>query len=221
MSDRMTAEIAIGGTLRAELVDPLIAAIKAEGVNLWDDSGFDATTAEELVEAAKEEDGRPGTLRLVEYEAIGGQLHELERFLVQNGLAFDRFSDSKYEFDCERTQFRPGMAEPYTRPALKNQEPVVTLDSLEAVKEALECGQPQLGLRLLRETMGPEIPSLEPLQVARTAVKEEERHTANVMGAENDALRDAVDRRTVPQHVVCPNANGGDAHGDVHGDHGQ
>lgn len=169
MSERMPAEIQIGGAVPASVVPALIEHISAENPFVsWEEVLFEATTGEELLALAKC-DGRPGTLRLIDYEAVGGQFDDLEGFLVGDGIAFDRHCAAKYEYDAQLVQFRPGMDGPYVWLANQNGQPHVALTDLVAVREALKTGKTEGALRALQEALGPEIPPLEPLQIVGQA----------------------------------------------------
>jgi hypothetical protein len=165
MADRMTIEIDIGGPVPRTLVAELVALIGDEGLCLdYDGCPFEAATEEELLALCRRND-RQGTLHLVEHEVAWGHLERLEAFLIKHGIAFDRWTDHKYEYDAELVQFRRGMKEPICRSSLQNKEPVVSVRDLDPVRQALIERQPERARRLLEDVLGPVIPALEPLSI--------------------------------------------------------
>jgi hypothetical protein len=181
----------------------LIAAINAEGLCLdWDESLFDAATANHLLALAKDGE-QPGILKLVGHEVAGGTLDILEAFLVERGIAFDRWTEGKYEYEPHAVYFRPGMKEPVLCLTTHGQEPVVSISALKPVQAALEQSLPQRALELLREALGPDIPPLEPLEIVAG-------------GGDGAWPRPDVELRTSQGHQGCEPDRG-----EVHHDHGQ
>lgn len=169
MSERMPAEIQIGGAVPASVVPALIEHISAENAFVsWEEVLFEATTGEELLALALCE-GQTSTLRLVDHEAAWGEFSDLEEFLVKHQIAFDRQCGAKYEYDAQLVQFRPGMEGPYVWLANQNGQPHVALTDLVAVREALKSGRAEEALQALQEALGPEIPPLEPLRIVGQA----------------------------------------------------
>ena len=111
MSDRFSADITIGGAVPRSLVAALCEAISDSGAGLDWEGGCDPGCAEDLLHLAEAEGAR-GTIRLHDCQASYGEFPELEAFLIANGIAFDRASEAKYEYDGEVLKFRPGH-EPY------------------------------------------------------------------------------------------------------------
>jgi len=109
MSDRMAAEIWIGGKIPMSLVPALCAAISDEGVSLeWGDAPFRPSTADDFRQALREDDQAARLLWLCDEEAGGGVFEELEAFLREHEIAYTRQSTGHYEFDPEMVHFRPG-----------------------------------------------------------------------------------------------------------------
>jgi hypothetical protein len=48
-----------------------------------------------------------GIFSLSDPDARSGEFEELEEYLVQNNIPFDRFSDSYAEYEAEKKQYRP------------------------------------------------------------------------------------------------------------------
>lgn len=137
MSDRMAAQIWIGGKVPMSLVPALCAAIDAQGVSLeWGDTQFRPSTAEDLDQALREDDHGVRLLWLCDDQAGGGVFEELEAFLREHEIAYTRQSMGHYEFDPETVDFRPGhtLASQATNGA---GEPVVLAAELAPVAELL------------------------------------------------------------------------------------
>jgi len=102
MADRVSASIAIGGTLPATLLPAFLAVVADEGLSTeWDGEPF---AADQLPENAP--------LMLMAHEVAWGRFERLEAFCVANGLPFARWSGAYVgEWGAERTVFT-GSGEP-------------------------------------------------------------------------------------------------------------
>ena len=164
MSDRMAAEIEMGGPVRRRHVPGLIKAINAEGVFVgWEEALFDAANAQDLLDIAG--GFEKGTLILADPEARYGYFDDLEAFLVKHSIGFNRHSEAKYEHEGEYVQFRPGMKKPLVQFATQAQTPVVPAHLLNPVRQALATGHVKKALRALNKATGPIIPPLAPLRI--------------------------------------------------------
>jgi hypothetical protein len=154
MSDRMSAEIWIGGKLRRELVPGLCEAICEEGrLSLdWGDTCFAPHAAEELIAGCQDRDG-VRMLHLCDDEASDGQFDVLESYLVQAGICFRRHSAAKYEFDSRVVDFRPGFGR-VDYSSNNSGECLVPLEKLTriatAIDQAAATAEGQTALELLR-----------------------------------------------------------------------
>jgi hypothetical protein len=109
MSDRMVAEIWIGGRIAKRLVPQLCDAISSQGVSLdWDEGQFAPGGAAEIVEACQDEGG-VRLLHLCNVEACWGEFGELEDFLIRRKISFRRRTEAKYEHDAAVIEFRPAI----------------------------------------------------------------------------------------------------------------
>ncbi len=105
MSDRFATQISIGGKIPRKVAEELCGVISSEGLSLgWDGEPFEPKKPEDLVEADKDTG-----LTLYDVERAWGSFDDLEEFLVEHGIAFDRSHEPKYEYDGELVMFRPGM----------------------------------------------------------------------------------------------------------------
>jgi hypothetical protein len=181
MSDRMAAEIWIGGKVPMSLVPALCAAISDEGVSLeWGDAPFRPSTADDFRQALKENDHAVRLLWLCDDQAGGGVFEELEAFLREHELAYTRQSTGHYEFDPETVHFRPGhpLASHATNAA---GQPVVLASELTPVADllgaALDPSKSDSAVdswslvttarRLLQEQLPPALPPLEAFEIER------------------------------------------------------
>ena len=164
MSDRMVAEIEVGGPVPRGLAPELIEQIRASGAFVtWEEVRFGATTAEELVALAKRT-SEHGTLLLADFEASGGRFEALEEFLVKHGIAFDRRSEARAEYDAELYQFRPDLEKPRLWLADQIGRPAILVSNLDGVRTALERAHCEEARQLLDVLLGPVIPPLTPLR---------------------------------------------------------
>ena len=176
MADRMAAEIRIGGKVPRSLVDALCAAIRSENAALeWGGGHFAPADAQELMQAR---DGEHLCLR--DDQAAWGELDELEEFLREHHIAFDRRSEGKYEYDPERVTYRPDRGVEVCL-TTESGNPIVEVASLQPVLQALDalCERLRQGkmtrgsvlrrmerLReLFRSTLPSEPPPLEPFTI--------------------------------------------------------
>lgn len=172
MSDRMAAEIFIGGTIPSQLVAPLCRAITADGVSLdWGDAVFQPATARELLTHRRDHHG-VRVLALCDDQARSGCFETLEQFLITEDIAFDRYHEAKYEFDAEWVCYRPGR-KPLVLVTDADRRPIVRADvvakaqrRVAAVLAALEKSNHAQALvvaRRLRRILIEALPTVEPL----------------------------------------------------------
>jgi hypothetical protein len=125
-----------------------------------------ATTAEELLAELKRHNTE--TLDVGDDEARYGEFDELEPFLIRHGIAFDRRTDAKYEYDGVLVQFRPGMEEPHVGTATQDGEPVVPKTDLEPIRDHLRAGRWREAKAQFDELLT-DIPPLAPLRIVDDA----------------------------------------------------
>jgi hypothetical protein len=102
MADRVSASIAIGGTLPRDLLPALAELIAHEGLSTeWGGEPFDLAQLPD-----------DGPLALMAHEVAWGRFEELEAFCVEIGLPFARWSGAyPCQWGAERTVFT-GTGEP-------------------------------------------------------------------------------------------------------------
>lgn len=137
MSDRIPAEVWIGGKIAASLVPGLCAAITDEGVSLeWGGPRVDPTGPDDLIAAIKENDRGVHVLWFCDDQAICGEFDVLESFLQAHNIPFTRQTDGRYEYDPVKVEFRPGTAQ-VDLATDRSGETVITASPLIAVEAIL------------------------------------------------------------------------------------
>ena len=177
MGERYPAEITIGGTLSAKLLDRFLGKLNSAGARVggFDGDPFDAKDVDELRKSLDED----GHLVLADAEASYGQFEELEAFCVKHKIAFDRHSDAHYEFDAQNVYFRPSMKAPKSvpsnnagddlfssaavRPVVKELTRVVTAG---LTREKLKATAVKI-IRHLNSLLPPEVEPLPPLEIVK------------------------------------------------------
>jgi hypothetical protein len=174
MSDRMCAEIWLGGKC------PRSALEKAPFGGLvldWDNSPFDDTSGETILADRDEE----GHLHFADVEAAYGEFPELESWAKEHGICFERRSEAKYEYDAQRTWFRPDLPEAQQEGwTYTTQEgtPLVPLESIAKTvaemrrldEDAQQTAVQRLAawrqlLRELTSALPPDLPPLPPFEI--------------------------------------------------------
>jgi hypothetical protein len=86
--------------------------------------------------------------------------------LEENGVAYDRQADARYEYDGEAFSFRPGLGT-VTHFATQTGAPTIPRALLEPIRPQFrEADVPEkvrAALQALEEAMGPDVPPLLPL----------------------------------------------------------
>jgi hypothetical protein len=130
MSDRMAAEIWIGGKLPRSLRDEFpISDLKLD----FDETPFDATTEEGIL-SARDEDG---LLHFADCEANWGEFAELEGWLREHNMPFRRHSSGKYGYMPELVESRPDLGEEVQTIATDSGEPLVCKSELLPIVEKM------------------------------------------------------------------------------------
>ena len=175
MGEYFPAEITIGGKVPARLLEEFLAEIRSAGAKVggYDGAEFACQDAEELRQALDES----GHLFLVDDQASFGMFEDLEGFLVDNGIPFDRHTDTKHEFDAENVRFRPGMKRPARVSSNSLGDDLMDVDKVRPVAKALArlatAGVNKERLlaavltvsRKLKKVLPPEVKPLPPLKV--------------------------------------------------------
>jgi hypothetical protein len=132
MADRMAAEIWIGGKLPRSLLEEFpISDLRLD----WEERPFDSSS-EQGIMSARDEDG---LLHFADTEASWGEFTELEGWLREHNIPFQRQSSGKYEYDPCLVEFRPDLPRKPDRYTLTTQEgaPVVCNSEIEKVMQSM------------------------------------------------------------------------------------
>jgi len=179
MSDRLAAEIFIGGDVPASAVPELRRAIANERLSLaWRDVEFEPETAADLMKA-REESGGVLLLWLRHDDVRWGEFDGLEPVLQKHDIPFTRRTEGKGEYTAERVEFRPGMDSPICLFTHGNGDPVVSVSELLPVEAALAEAVEQLdagdtgvaralagrALHTLRTQIPPQLPPLDEIRI--------------------------------------------------------
>ena len=183
MSERIPAEIWIGGEVTASLVPGLCNAIAAECVTRdWDDGTFRPAGASDLIAATTQNHQGVSLLRLCDQGASWGEFPALEPFLREHDVPYTRYSEGRDQYNPETAEFRPGLGV-MSHNTNAVGEPVVTVSVLKPIAEGLSRAialsqEPssrsgvehwpliRTAYRLLCEHIPPEVPPLPPFQIA-------------------------------------------------------
>ena len=161
MSDRIAAHITIGGALSRSRLPGLLKAItEAEVATSWGDAFFQPQSEEQVLSVLMN-----GRLWLCDDESRDGCFPDLEDACRKLGLSYTRLCESRYEYDAERVDWRPGMKKPLIRVA-SNARNTTYISSTEVRKVLvhLEAGHINKAKSLLR-TLCPDVPKLPPFRI--------------------------------------------------------
>jgi hypothetical protein len=175
MADYFPGEIRIGGDIPADLLEELFGELSSTGAKIggYDGTDFNCQNADELRQALEEN----GHLFLADDQARFRMFEELEGFLCEHDIPFDRHSDARYEFDAENVRFRPGMERPLEVPSNGTGDDLMDVNKIRPVaRELARLAEAKLthdkllaavqeASRKLNEALPPEVEPLPPLQV--------------------------------------------------------
>ena len=179
MSDRIPAEIWIGGKLAASAVPDLCAAVTDEGICLeWGGPRVAPTGRDDLIAATKANHQGVRLMWFCDEEACCGEFDVLESFLRARDVPFTRRTDGRYEYDPVKVEFRPGCGQ-VSLAADRSGEAVVPATPLIALASALttatrliRSGESkramaalQAARRKLCRVLPPSIPPLPPFEI--------------------------------------------------------
>jgi hypothetical protein len=125
MSDYLAAQITIGGCISRALAPRLCKLVQAAGLLLDWEEPFAPETAEDLLAGRRAIDGE-WALQLTDLDAPYGAFPDLEIFLTQHEIPFDRQSDPGHGYDGALVIYRPG-AGPTQFVATSSGEPAIQL----------------------------------------------------------------------------------------------
>ena len=104
-------------------------------------------------EVDEQDDQLDGTTMVIQHEAPYGEFPELETALVAAGIAFDRHSEPKWDFNGEWRYFRPAASDTPGCDSIVNtlppDEPAITLTALTALAKTR-----RLSMKAIRTALG-------------------------------------------------------------------
>jgi hypothetical protein len=174
MTERMAAEIHIGGKIPRSVAQALCTAITESRSSLeWGDSRCELNTPDELLLARSADTGGPLLLKLYDDQARGGEFQTLETFLQEHSIPYCRWSEGKYDYDAESVAFHPqsGQVSCLTD---HNQHPIVLASQLAPIEAKLtslletirrgEAGTIEIAAQIedIRAGLRAELPSVAP-----------------------------------------------------------
>lgn len=137
MADRYPTKIRIGGPVRRGRLAALIRAINAEGLQSdWGSSLPDITSEEQLLRHIED-----GCLTFCDESRAWGEFADLEHFLVQESIPFNRWHAPRYEYDGELVQFRTGMQAPAVAAANDSGVIVIEAPEIQRIRDTLKTAQ--------------------------------------------------------------------------------
>lgn len=151
MSERLAAEIRIGGKVRRSVALELCAVIATERISLdWGEAPFEPKTVDDLLAARVDHDDKLFVLRLYDDQASWGEFDDLEEFLRENDIPFVRHTEGKYDYDPEVVAFHPacGLVQELID---HNRNPIVQSSALKPIADTLA--------KILTELRSSDVPS--------------------------------------------------------------
>ena len=167
MSERFPTEIAIGGAVGRERVPELIGAINtAELQHEWGSPIREIRSEAELLEYRDEN----GLLWFCNAEQNWGSFEDLEAFLVEEEIAYDRRHEPLYEYNGELVQYRPGFEQLVVTQANAGGNTVFEVSAVKEIRDMLERCQtiddiPKVIERVNALCSSENVPPLEPFRV--------------------------------------------------------
>ena len=157
MADRFPASITIGGRIPRRLLYELAGVIATQGVCAdWGDRYLEKAEITRDIRKAAE---KGETVRFVNDQAAYGEFHDLEPWLTDHGIDFDRHNDARYEYDAENVYGR-GRRRPVVINANQDGDDMVNIEEICGVL----AGHAQPAWKLARIAKLTEVPpALDPI----------------------------------------------------------
>jgi len=167
MSDRFPTQITIGGKIKKALLPHLIDRINRQQLQPEYRSDLPPIESETHLLQYK---NREGLLFFCREEQSWGRFADLEKFLVEKGIAFDRHHSPRYEYPGELAQFRTGMRAPQVGIADDDGALLIDVFSLQEIRDMLKKDKSKKGIqRVLREMnrlcLDADVKPLEPFEI--------------------------------------------------------
>lgn len=172
MGERAFASIDIGGSMPKSLLKMFMSMIKDSGAGP-EDSGVEFLFQGEHTNWSNRkrieflvQHHNGAFLHLADGEAVGAMFEELETWLKNNNIPFDRHSDAHWEWGASNYYFRPGGTD-VVMTSDYNGNDVVEAHLVRSAREALSDGNAHAALKFLDDALGDAaaIPELPPFKV--------------------------------------------------------
>lgn len=158
MADRFPANIIIGGPVPRSCLDELFTLLN-DLEEEYNSFCFELATEEDLLKALNDD----GLFKGFRAEASYGCFYDLEAFLQEHKISYDRYSDPYYEYAGQQVKHRPDLKEPHICEADSEGEPYLSLSVLKPLLDK-ETGE-AADLERLRYLLGLHIPALSPVTI--------------------------------------------------------
>ena len=134
--------------MKREVIPSLIDAVNNENLqDVWGNGIQTMGSESELLKYVEE-----GHLTFRDDDRAWGEFLELEQFLVQEKIAFNRYHSPRYEVSGELVQFRPGMDAPVS--ALANDSAVILVEAqdVQRIRDMLKASDwPEDTVKIMKE----------------------------------------------------------------------
>lgn len=183
MADRFPGKIEIGGTVVIEtveqrkLVEKALTAFAEYCSPEWGGARYGTMSIKDAMDEANEQ----GLLLGVDEEARYGEFEQVEDACREAGIAYDRHSSARYEYDAEISRWRPNMNAAFVTMSDEGGGVCIAASEVkELIKETLEedilaslTDRISLFKRKFASMVGCDIAPLEPLKIIDNAPKVE------------------------------------------------
>lgn len=163
MPEWVTAHIYIGGDVTRDQLKAMLPVIRKEGCNFeWNgDMDTDFKKAADVLNNLDNE----GHLHLGSYQAAGGMFEVLEKFLRDNGIAYNRYSDAESDWNACVNFYRKGFKEDIDLTTTSNGDPVIAASVAIEAFNALKIGNVHAALETLAPYQKYIVPPLPPFNL--------------------------------------------------------
>jgi hypothetical protein len=143
MAERFPTEISIGGTIKKEQIQALIDQINSEDLqHNWGSYCDRIETEEDLLKHKNDE----GILWFCTESQVWGEFPDLEAFLVEQNISFNRHHSPRYEYHGELLQFRAGMETPSIATADSDLVLMVDVSVVAGIRDKMRADKSAVGI---------------------------------------------------------------------------
>lgn len=152
MGDNYTGTIHIGGKLPLRKFNAFLETVRQSGATTTGDGTWEdekVSTPEDLTKLLDQH----GHLFLRDYQASGGCFDDLEQWLMDNKLAYDRHSDWYYDYDATIVQYRPELGREIYVTSNTDGDRMIYADLVLKARQALNEGNVHAALKFLDDAV--------------------------------------------------------------------